>query len=195
MDFSINYVLENSKVRLEPLTEAHSPKLKPLTGDTTIWTYFLGRSNGQSDFDFYIRDAIAHRHAKKEYPFAVFDKSVGQYCGSTRFFDYSEAFRNIKLGYTWYGKMCRGTGLNKHCKFLLFEFAFEKLGLERIGLGAHSENSVSIAAMKSVGCTHEGVLRKIFPAIHNKDRADCMLFSILKEDWTNGIKNQLKGKL
>lgn len=195
MDFSTNYVLENAEVRLEPLESNHFFELEDLANEREIWTYFLGRSNGHEDFLFYIQDAIAHRNQKKEYPFAIYDKKKDQFAGSTRFFDYSEELGNIRLGYSWYGKSFRGTGLNKNCKFLLFEFALETLDLARVGLGAHAENEISIAAMKSVGCTHEGTLRNLFPAIKNKGRANSFLFSMTKEDWLKGGKNQLKGKL
>jgi RimJ/RimL family protein N-acetyltransferase len=33
-----------------------------------------------------------------------------------------------------------GTGLNKHCKFLLLQFAFERLSLERFELRADARN-------------------------------------------------------
>jgi RimJ/RimL family protein N-acetyltransferase len=41
----------------------------------------------------------------------------------------------------------------------LLEFAFEKIEIERVGFSADSDNSKSIAAMKSIGCTIEGTLR------------------------------------
>ncbi|MEO0573263.1 MAG: GNAT family protein [Bacteroidota bacterium] len=195
MDFSMDYILENAIVRLEPLRELHISKLEGLVDDPDIWKFFLGRSDGSSNFGCYIKDTIQHRNEKAEYPFAVYDKRVGQYAGSTRFFDYSEELKNIRLGYSWHGKPYRGSGLNKNCKYLLFEFALEKLNLCRVGLGAHAENGTSINAMKSIGCTHEGTLRNFFPSIKGEGRADALLFSMTKEDWVNGAKNQLKKKL
>ena len=59
----------------------------------------------------------------------------------------------MQLGYTWYGKEFQGTGLNKHCKYLLLEFAFEKMQVERVEFRADANNEKSIAAMKSIGCT------------------------------------------
>lgn len=195
MDFSTDYILENTMVRLEPLDETHIPQLVHFGNETAIWTYFLGRSNGAANLKGYIEDAIKHRLLHKEYPFAVFDKRTKAYAGSTRLFDYSSLIKNIRLGYTWYGKAFQGTGLNKNCKFLLFEFALETLGMERVGLGAHSENTRSIAAMKSVGCSEEGCLRNLFPSLQNAGRADGVLYGITRDDWINGYKNQLKQKL
>jgi RimJ/RimL family protein N-acetyltransferase len=56
------------------------------------------------------------RENKTQFPFIVFDKKSGKYAGSTRFMI---SILNLKLllGFTWYGRQFRGTGLNKHCKF------------------------------------------------------------------------------
>lgn len=195
LDFAQDYVLENDKVKLIPLELGHFEQLKSLAKEENLWTYFLGRSNGYTNFKGYVVDAIEHRKQKKEYPFAVFDKQNDSFAGCTRFFEYSKDLKGIRLGYTWYGTDYRGTGLNKNCKYLMFQFAFEKLELERVGLGAHEENTVSIAAMKSVGCTQEGSIRNAFPSIHTFDRSHAILFSIIKSEWMTNIKQDLKNRL
>lgn len=100
----------------------------------------------------------------------------------------------MQLGYTWYGKDFQGTGLNKQCKFLLLEFAFEKLGMERVEFRADNNNARSIAAMKSIGCTVEGVLRSHMPDSFG-GRRDSIVLSILKKEWENGVRDKLKSKL
>ncbi len=47
----------------------------------------------------------------------------------------------MQLGYTWYGKEFQRTGLNKQCKLLLLEFAFETLGLDRVEFRADANNA------------------------------------------------------
>ncbi|MEX0288945.1 MAG: GNAT family N-acetyltransferase [Flavobacteriaceae bacterium] len=195
LDFSKDYVLEDTVVRLEPLSEFHIDPLKDIAKERNLWTYFLGRSDGSKNFDNYVMDALDFRAKKVEYPIAVFDKRTKKYAGCTRFFDYAGDLNTIRLGYTWYGKDFRGTGLNRHCKYLLFEFAFEGLKVERIGLGAHAENKISLAAMRSVGCIVEGKARNLFPAIDGEGRADAVMFSVLRQEWLKSVKNQLKEKL
>ncbi len=194
-DFTHNYVLENDRVILTPLNLAHINDLKFFSKEELIWKYFLGESNGYQNIDRYIAQAIQKRENMKDYAFAIYDKKQMEYAGSTRFFDFSEEFNTVRVGYTWIGQNFWGTGLNKNCKYLLFEFAFDSIGFERIGLGAHSENSLSIAAMKSLGCKQEGVIRNIFPSILSDGRADAVLFGILKDEWKNNIKNNLKNRL
>ncbi|WP_299170574.1 GNAT family N-acetyltransferase [uncultured Allomuricauda sp.] len=195
LDFTEDYVLENSRVRLEPLNERHISLLEDISKEENLWTYFLGASGGSKDFGNYIHRAIEGRKEQREYPFAVFDKNKNDYAGSTRFFDYQQELNTIRLGYTWYGQDYRGTGLNKNCKYLVFEFAFERIGVERVGLGAHAENEVSLAAMESVGCKKEGVVRNLFPSIHGKGRSDAILLGILKQEWNDYAKRDLKNKL
>jgi len=98
------------------------------------------------------------------------------------------------MGYTWYGKNFQGTGINKHSKFLMLEFAFEQMNMERVEFRAYTENVRSINALKSIGCTIEGVIRSnaICP---NGKRRDTMVLSILKNEWNNDVKEMLKAKL
>ena len=194
-DFSQEYILEDEYVKLSPLKEAHTAELELLSEDAGIWTYFLDKGQGGKDFEHYIGLAFEAQKKQKEYPFVVFDKRKQALAGMTRFYEYSYELGTIKLGHSWYGKDFRGTGINKHCKYLLFAFAFERLGLERIGFGAYASNTVSLAAMRSVGCKQEGVLRNLFPAIEGEGRTDCALFSILKDEWKEGAKLALREKL
>jgi len=194
-NFNENYVLEDDFVILSPLKMEHVNNLLEIANETDIWKYSFVKGDGIANLTNYVQSAIDNRGAEKDYPFVVYDKTKDRFAGSTRFCEVVSSLKAIRLGYTWYGKEFRGTGVNKHCKYLLFEFAFEKMQAERIGLGAYIENERSIAAMASVGCQKEGVLRGMFPATNGIGRTDAVLMSILKNDWDNTVKNELKNKL
>ena len=66
----------------------------------------------------------------------------------------------MSLGYTWYGTEFQRTGLNRNCKYLLLYYAFDMLGVDRVEFRADLRNVKSIQAMKQIGCTQEGILRK-----------------------------------
>ncbi|MEO1436260.1 MAG: GNAT family protein [Bacteroidota bacterium] len=190
-----DYILEDDFVRLSPLQLEHIEQLIDIANEAGIWTYSFQKGNGIKNLTEYIQSTLNKRQAGTEYPFIVFDKRKNQFAGSTRFCEIASDLQAIRLGYTWYGKAFRGTGLNKHCKYLLFEFAFETMGAERIGMAAYRANRISIAAMKNVGCQEEGVLRGIFPAVEGTGRTDAILLSILKRDWEHQAKAALKKKL
>lgn len=195
LNWSKKYILEDDYVLLSPLEAKHILPIHNIALDPEIWTYFLEKGQGGQQYDEYIINALTQQKLEKEYPFVIFDKVSQQYAGMTRFYDYSSDLQTIKLGHTWYGKEFRGSGINKHCKYLLFEFAFEKLKVERIGFGAYATNTISLNAMRSVGCKQEGVLRNLFPALDGNGRTDCALFSILQDDWFTTTKSELKNKL
>jgi RimJ/RimL family protein N-acetyltransferase len=96
----------------------------------------------------------------------------------------------LQLGYTWYGSAFQGTGLNKHCKYLLLNFAFEKMHMERVEFRADNDNKRSIAAMKSIGCMEEGILRSN-SIKQDGSRRDSIVLSILKVEWEKTVKERL----
>lgn len=194
--FSDNIILEDDLVLLRPLQESDVDNLLEISiNEPETWKYSLVGADGKENLIKYIQLAINARENQKEFPFIVFDKKTQKYAGSTRFYDMNLEFKTLQLGYTWYGSAFRGTGLNKHCKFLLLQFAFETLGMERVEFRADNDNKRSIAAMKSIGCKVEGVLRSHMPTIDKEIRRDSIVLSILKNEWFDEVKENLKQKL
>lgn len=194
--FSDNIILEDDLVLLRPLQESDVENLLEISiNEPETWKYSLVGADGKENLINYIQSAIKAREEKREFPFIVFDKKSQKYAGSTRFYDIQLPYKTVQLGYTWYGSAFRGTGLNKHCKFLLLQFAFETLGLERVEFRADNSNERSIAAMKSIGCKVEGVLRSHMPTTNSEVRRDSIVLSILKNEWFEGVKENLKRKL
>lgn len=195
-DFSQNIILEGESVLLRPLQLSDVENLLEIsTNEPETWEYSLIRANGKENLENYIQLAIKARTNKTEFPFIVFDKKSGKYAGSTRFYDINFPFKTLQLGYTWYGKDFRGTGLNKHCKLLLLQYAFETLRMERVEFRADNNNQRSIAAMKSIGCKVEGILRNHMPTFESDLRRDTIVLSILRKEWFQDVKENLKGKL
>lgn len=194
--FSDQTILEDDTVLLRPLQISDVENLLEISeNEPETWEYSLVSANGKTNLINYIQLAIDAKAKQTEFPFIVFDKKSGKYAGSTRFYDINFNFKTIQLGYTWYGKDFRGTGLNKHCKYLLLQFAFETLGMERVEFRADINNQRSIAAMKSIGCTLEGILRSHMPTNQSSVRRDSIILSILKSEWETQVKDNLKEKL
>jgi len=191
-----NQILENERVLLRPLQKSDVENLLHFSiNEPDIWFYSLVRANGEENLENYIDIALQAKENKTQFPFVVFDKQTNQYAGSTRFYDINFPFKTLQLGYTWYGKDFQGTGLNKHCKYLLLEFAFETLKMERVEFRADANNAKSIAAMKSIGCKVDGILRSNMPTFDSDVRRDSIVLSILKGEWFNHVKQPLSQKL
>jgi RimJ/RimL family protein N-acetyltransferase len=194
--FPQDIILEDEMVLLRPLEITDVENLLDISiNEPETWEYSLVRANGKENLENYIQIALKARENQTEFPFIVLDKKTGKYAGSTRFYDINMGFKTVQLGYTWYGKDFRGTGLNKHCKYLLLQFAFETLGMERVEFRADNNNQRSIAAMKSIGCTVEGVMRSHMPTVDSNVRRDSIVLSILKSEWFDEVKENLKAKL
>lgn len=194
LNFNQDYILENDVVQLRPLTNEDFDILSQFSlQEPELWTYSLVPAGGLENLRTYMDLAIKDKEARKSYPFIVYDKRTGKYAGSTRFYDYQEQHNTVQLGFTWYGKEFQGTGLNKNCKLLLLEFAFETLRLDRVEFRADASNALSIAAMKSIGCTIEGILRSNCKSLTG--RRDSIVLSILKIEWLDSIKKNLLNKI
>lgn len=194
--FPENLVLENERVRLTPLQTSDFPYLLPFAlNEPDLWRYSMINPAGREGMETYVQTAVLQREAQKEYPFIIYDKQAGAYAGSTRFYDIQPVMSATQLGYTWYGKAFQRTGLNRHCKKLMLEYAFEQWGMERVEFRADNKNERSINAMKAIGCTVEGVLRSTGPTADPAVRRDSIILSIIKADWLAGVKKNLLQKI
>lgn len=194
-DTGNDYILEDKCVLLRPLQPDDCNNLLVFSlNEPELWKYSLVKVAGEENLRNYINTALGARSEGKEYPFIVFDKRTQEFAGSTRFYDIQLSQKTMQLGYTWYGKKFHGTGLNKHCKYLLLQFAFEQAGMERVEFRADNTNQRSIAAMKSIGCIEEGVLRSSTIKADGT-RRDSIVLSILKNEWENGVKEKLATRL
>lgn len=195
IDFENPVILEDERVQLRSLQNSDLPYLLPFSlQEPEIWKYSLLSAAGKENMETYFVQALEGRKNRTQMPFVVFDKREQKYAGSTRFYDIQESNKMLQLGYTWYGKNFQGTGLNKHCKFLLLDYAFTSLNMQRVEFRADNNNARSIAAMKSIGCTVEGILRSNC-ITDQGTRRDSIVLSILKHEWNSILKEDLRTKI
>jgi RimJ/RimL family protein N-acetyltransferase len=190
-----DYILENERVLLRPVKDADWEFFTDLPESSPeIWQYSLMAIQKTEDLKDYFQQAMNARKEGNSYAFVVFDKSIKEWVGCTRFYDIQLKSQSTQLGYTWYKKSVWGTGVNTHCKYLLLQFAFDAMQFERVEFRADNDNKRSIAAMKKIGCTEEGVLRNHLPK-PGGGRRDSIILSILKEEWKNELSEKLKAQL
>lgn len=195
MNFDNDIHLEDNRILLRPLVKSDFENLKCFAlNEPELWKYSQVPIIGETGLVNYIEQTNLARHQQKEYAFIVFDKLTNKYAGSTRYYDIQLQHATTQLGYTWYGKEFQGTGLNKHAKFLLLSFAFDQLNLQRVEFRADAQNEKSIAAMKSIGCKVEGILRSNLIKLDGT-RRDSIVLSILKNEWEHSVKASLQARL
>ena len=76
----------------------------------------------------------------------------------------------------------------------MLQLAFGQLNAERVEFRADARNERSIAAMKSIGCVPEGILRSNMPT-SGGGRRDSIILSILKNEWLASVKDNLHRRL
>lgn len=190
-----DYLLEDELVSLVPLHPgAEEALLHFVKSQPDLWKYSPYRPDTEEAFRNYFAKAQQAREAGTQYPYVIFDKRSGQWAGSSRLYDISLEHQTVVIGYTWYGREFQGTGLNKHCKFLLLQQAFEHWGFHRVEFVADERNERSVNALKSIGCTQEGILRAHFlmPEGH---RRNSVVMSILQPEWQSHVKQLLMNKI
>lgn len=191
MNFESDIILENERVRLSPLKKSDFELLLPYSlNEPEIWDYSLLPGDGAKNLNIYIDLAIEARDNKTSYAFLVYDKEKQEVAGTTRFYDVQPTHNTVQLGYTWYGKEFQRTGLNRQCKLLMLTYAFEQLNMDRVEFRADANNARSIAAMKAIGCTPEGILRS--NCASPSGRRDSIVLSILKNEWQEVKRNLIQ---
>ncbi len=183
--------LSNEFVTLRPLSESDYNLLLPFAvNEPETWEYSLVSAAGAEALKKYLDHALQLKADGKSLPFIVLN-SKGEAAGSTRFYDYNANHGFVSIGYTWYGKDFRGTGINKHCKYLMLAYAFDELNLHRVELRADVNNARSLAAIAKIGAVREGTLRE--DCVSTKGvRRNSAVFGILKTEWDNEVRHRLK---
>lgn len=183
--FNSSIVLENDVALLSPINKADIENLLAVaTKDKDLLQFSPSPIHNKDLLKQYIDKAAEHFENKTRYTFCVFDKIKNAFAGSTSFLNISNADDRLEIGGTWYGKAFQRTGLNRNCKYLLLEYAFEKLGAERVEFRTDERNTASRQAIEKIGGQFEGILRR-HTLMYDGFRRNTVCYSILKPEWSS----------
>ena len=182
MESRLNITLENNRVLLRPLALTDETELQEIANDPDLWVYGLDDLSKAGELNRYIQKAIAARDKGICAVWVIIDKQSNRVAGCTRLGEISWTDERGQIGWTWLCKEFQGSGLNKAMKFLILEYGFKELNLNRIELKADERNLRSRQAIKGIGAKEEGVLRQHMK-IHTGYIRNTVFYSILKEEW------------
>jgi RimJ/RimL family protein N-acetyltransferase len=180
--FDDDLILENEIVKLRLISESDLNEFTHISKESSIWEYFTSDLNNEENIKMWIDEALDQYKAKSRYPFTIIDKILRRTAGSTSFGNISYKDRRIEIGWTWLGKKFQGSGINRHCKFLMLKYAFEVLDFERVEFKTDVLNLQARKALEKIGAVEDGVLRSHTLMPHNR-RRDTIFYSILKNEW------------
>ena len=177
-------------VSLEPLTPGHAAEITAAAQDVTaLW--FTSAPTPETA-QGWIDGRLAVQHPDTGLTFVVRDAD-GTVVGSSSYYDVDPANRRLEIGYTWYARSVRRTGVNTESKLLMLGHAFDELNCVAVEFRADFFNHTSQRAIERLGAKRDGVLRshQIRP---DGSRRDTVVYSILDVEWSS-VRNNLLARL
>ena len=167
---------------LRPFQAGDIAELTAIVMDEDIWRFMIIRISNQQELEAWVQAVANGYEQATRYTFMIVDKASGRLAGSTSYGNISAPDKRLEIGWTWLSREFRGSGLNRHCKFLLLRHAFGELQMERVELKGDALNTRSRKAMQKIGATEEGILRS-HTLMHDGRRRDTVYYSILRTEW------------
>ncbi|MFV0571834.1 MAG: GNAT family N-acetyltransferase [Xanthomarina gelatinilytica] len=185
--------LENNHVKLTLLDLSNYKHLQNIASEEDLIYYSPSDISTPGTLKEYVQTAVDGYYHKTTIPFIIYDKTKQGYAGSTRFGQIDWKNKVLHIGWTWIGKEYQGSGLNKHMKFLMLQYAFEVLFFEKVEFRIDERNIRSRKAVEKIGASLEGVLRRD-TLMQDGFRRNTCCYGILKEEWPK-IKADVFGGL
>jgi RimJ/RimL family protein N-acetyltransferase len=182
-NFKTDIILENDSLLLQPLSISDIGNLLNIaTEDKTLLQFSPKQVYTIDLLTSYINTAIELRNDQARYSFSIFSKKHNCYAGSTAFLNISNTDERLEIGATWIGKTFQGSGLNRQCKYLLLQYAFDSLNANRVEFKTDERNIQSRKAIEKIGGKFEGILREHM-VMPDGFRRNTFCYSILKTEW------------
>lgn len=173
----LEVVLTSGDVRLEPLADHHIEPLRAACArDPDIWEIYP-----VSMLDEHFDHAMEEFHATTNWVrFAVIHR--GALVGMTCYIAPDERNHAVEIGGTYIEPAARGgAGVNTAMKRLMIDHAFA-CGFTRIEFRVDARNLRSQAAVRKLGASYEGTLRRNRITWTGYVRDTC-IFSLLRNEW------------
>jgi len=180
--FDSQLVLENEKVKVRVLRKEDFAQLKRIAFYPEIWKYFTCEIMSEEILSEYIGNALKLFSDQTQVHFVIIDKNKDRIVGMSAFGNISIRDLRIEIGWSWLTPKCQGIGVNGEYKKLLLDFAFRKLGMERVEFKTDVLNKKARKALLKIGAREEGILRSHTLMPHNR-RRNTIYYSILRDEY------------
>lgn len=189
MIFDNDIILEDSAVILRPVDPSDKDSFRAIFFDPPLWEYTVSKITTEGELDNFITESRTNITNRIRRAFAIVDKASGEIAGTSSYGNLSEYDKCVEIGWSYLGRKFWGTNINTHAKFLLLQYAFEEMNMNRVEFKTDDANPRSGRALLKVGCTKEGVLRSK-NLLHNGRMRDTAYYSILSSEWST-VKEKL----
>jgi RimJ/RimL family protein N-acetyltransferase len=174
--------LTTERLLLRPLVEADGPRVRELASDETIArnTLDIPHPYPEGAAETWIAAHPELWRQGSDVVFAVALRDSGLLVGCVGLSSVSQRHRRADIGW-WVGREYWSRGYCTEAARALLDFAFGRLGLNRVYSSHYARNPASGRVMQKLGMKREGVQRRHverWGEFH-----DLVLYGILSEEW------------
>jgi RimJ/RimL family protein N-acetyltransferase len=173
-------VMTGKTATLRELRLSDAPSLLAMLSSEEVARFISPPPSTVEGFERFITWAQTQRMAGTYVCFAVVPAGSDIAVGLFQVRQLEPGFGTAEWGFA-VGSGYWGTGIFIECARLIVDFSFEQLGVHRLEARSCVRNGRGNGALRKVGATQEGVLRRSF--LRNGEYLDQVLWSILREDW------------
>ncbi|MGP4845536.1 GNAT family N-acetyltransferase [Marinobacter sp. 1Y8] len=172
--FSPQPVLESRTLRLRPIQQDDFEPLYAAASDPRVWEQHPSSDRYQrAQFTQWFTDAMASGST-----LIAIDRDTARVIGSSRFYEWDPAQKEVAIGYTFLAHDFWGGKTNAEMKRLMLAHAF--VWAKRVWFHVAAENKRSKKAMEKIGgvLSHRGI-----KTLNGTDH-DYYFFRIDSQDWS-----------
>ena len=159
--------------------------------DGEIWNNRFSHFPNLNEIEKYIQEMLDLSSKGSILPFITIHKSSNIIVGTTRYLNIDYENHRLEIGHTWIAKSWRKTYVNTEAKFLMLQYAFEKLACIAVEVRTDVLNTVSRQAIQRLGAKQDGILRH-HKIMRGGRIRDTVCYSIIKPEWKQVKKNLMK---
>ena len=148
--------------------------------DGEIWNSPYSFFPHENEMSAYLQQLL--KGSESFLPFIIVDKKSETIIGTTRYLNIDRENYRMEIGHTWIANSFRRTTINTETKFLMLQYAFEKLKCIAIELRTDILNTLSRRAIERLGAKQDGILRN-HKIMRNGRIRDTVCYSIIQSKW------------
>jgi [ribosomal protein S5]-alanine N-acetyltransferase len=179
-------VLSAGAVTLRELELSDAPALLAMLTTEEVARFISPPPTTVEGFERFIVWTNAERQAGRYACFGVVPAGMDSAIGIFQVRQLEPGFATAEWGFA-IGSPFWATGLFQASAELILEFSFDTLKVHRLEARAAVRNGRGNGALRKMGATHEGVLRRSF--LRNGEYLDQNLWSVLDSDWREAREN------
>ncbi len=177
----MDHIQVNQKLRMERIRMSMAPVIfQTIDRDRSFlsnWLPFVAFTKDVSDTEKFILSIVGQKGKRRDDVYSIWYNE--EFAGLIGFKETDWINQKTELGY-WLAQKLQGKGIMTMCVRTLVQFAFQKLGMNRVQIKVARENKKSAAIPQKMNFSFEGTERE--GEKHESKWLDLDVYSLLRTD-------------